>query len=99
MISPLSSSSQFGAGPSASALTAQLQRYQKQLSDCVNCPSANTPESRTTAELLSNKIAETRQLIEKVTTPGPAAQSKETATGAQNTSNPAHLGNHVNVFA
>ena len=97
MISAILPPSQPGFGPSAAALSAQLERYQKQLSDCVNCPSANTPESRTKAVLLSNRIAETKQLIEKAMTPATIAQSGQSPAGAQ--SSPAKLGNRVNVFA
>jgi hypothetical protein len=35
--------------PSSVGLRAKLDRYEKQLSDCVNCASARTPEGRAAA--------------------------------------------------
>jgi hypothetical protein len=36
----------YGGGPSATSLQAQLQRHEKQLSECVNCESAKTPQGK-----------------------------------------------------
>ncbi len=94
---------------SAAALAAELARYQRQLSDCINCSSANTPESRAKAQALSDKIAATKTQIDKATTPDTSNavaqnnQSNQSATNlnSNHASNSvsANLGNNVNVFA
>ncbi|MES2102968.1 MAG: FlxA-like family protein [Pseudomonadota bacterium] len=54
------------AGSANAALQAQLERYQKELSDCVNCASAKTPEGKTQIDDISSKISELKSRIEKV---------------------------------
>lgn len=48
-------------------LEAQLARYQKELSNCVNCDTANTREGRETIQALSNKISQIKTRIEAST--------------------------------
>jgi len=63
-----------GSGPSAAGLQAQLDRYQKQLSDCVNCSSANTLEGRKAIQDLSGQISEVKARIEQITSTKSNAQ-------------------------
>jgi hypothetical protein len=46
------------------SLQAQLAQYQRQLSDCVNCSSANTPEGKEQIQEISSKISAIKQRIE-----------------------------------
>jgi hypothetical protein len=56
-------------GATAATLDGQLARYQKQLSECVNCDSSKTPEGQAQIQDLSAKIAEVKARIDKVTEP------------------------------
>lgn len=49
-----------------SGLEAQIVRYQKELSDCVNCDSANTAQGKETIQAISNKISAARARIEEI---------------------------------
>ena len=51
------------ATPSPVALQAQLQRYQQQLSDCVNCASADTPKGKSDIEAIAARITQVQQRI------------------------------------
>lgn len=74
-----------GAAVSAASLQGQLQRYQQQLSDCVNCSSAKTPQGKATIDTLAAKISQIERRIDKLGqdggTPAPAALPP-TASGA-----------------
>ena len=61
-------------GPSTGGLEARLERYQKELSACVNCDSANTREGRQTIQALSNKISEIKMRLEEVAVTQPNTQ-------------------------
>ena len=66
MISAIGSSTPYTPPhTNAGGLQAQLDRYQKQLSDCVNCDSANTHEGKETIQALSNKISDIRARIQE----------------------------------
>ena len=52
-----------GGAPSATSLQAQLERYQKQLSDCVNCASAKTPQGKSDIQAISARISQIEQRI------------------------------------
>jgi hypothetical protein len=58
-------SSSTSASPTA-GLEAQIIRYQKQLSDCVNCDSANTAQGKETIQAISSKISAARAKIEEI---------------------------------
>lgn len=75
-------------GSADAALQAQLDRYQKELSDCVNCSSAKTPEGKTQIDEISSKISDLKSRIDKV---GGAKASDSTD---QTTSSTAKLKNH-----
>ena len=55
-----------GAPPSPVSLQAQLQRYQQQLSDCVNCASASTPQGKADIQAISARISQVRERIAQV---------------------------------
>lgn len=81
-----SSSSPAGTGPSVASLQAQLDRCQKQLSDNVNCASANTREGKETIQTLSNKISEIKARIQeavKADKPPTLESGKPAAIGAK----------------
>jgi ABC-type antimicrobial peptide transport system ATPase subunit len=63
--STLQSGSTNGISPVAS-LEAQITRYQKQLSDCVNCSSANTIEGKKNIQQISDKISIAKAKIEQI---------------------------------
>lgn len=62
-VSAIAANAYGGAAVSAAGLQAQLQRYQKQLSDCVNCASAKTPEGKANIQALSARISQIEQRI------------------------------------
>ena len=68
-----------GGAPSAASLQAQLQRYQKQLSDCVNCASAKTPQGKADIEAISARISQVQQRI---------AQAENSCGNSPNASQP-----------
>ena len=96
-------------GTSAAGLEAQLTRYQRQLSDCVNCSATSkTPEGRETARALSDKIGEIKAQLEAVTTSKISTDTQnfpksdsgtQSNTIAQAGSTTATLGNYLNVYA
>lgn len=84
MVSAIGSSSYFStanAGKSIAGLQAQLDRYQKELSDCVNCDSAKTREGKENIQDVSGKIGEIKARIEAATLAKPDAQTG--ASGAR----------------
>lgn len=56
-----------GTGTSAIALHAQLARYEKQLSECVNCASSSTPEGKAQIEEITERITQIKATIDKTT--------------------------------
>ena len=57
------------------ALRADLARYEKQLSDCVNCSSARTPEGKRNIQDLNARIGDLKARLNGVTEATPAAPS------------------------
>jgi hypothetical protein len=95
-----------GGGPSAASLQAQLQRYQQQLSDCVNCASAKTPQGKADIQAISARISEVKQTIAQAdqapANPANAANAAAPASSSAQASPPFQLsgvGNVINVFA
>ncbi|MET3129960.1 hypothetical protein AAKU55_000201 [Oxalobacteraceae bacterium GrIS 1.11] len=74
MVQAIGSASSANAGAAAASLEAQLDRYQKQLSDCVNCDSAKTPEGKQQIAAIAGKISVLKERID---------QSPEVKAGAQ----------------
>jgi hypothetical protein len=80
MVQVIGSAIVTGAISAASALAgleAQLARYQKQLSECVNCDSSKTTEGKAQIQSISSIINDVRARIDKVT--GVDARSKTSA--------------------
>lgn len=50
----------------AAGLEARLVRYQKQLSECVNCDSSKTASGKAEIESISGKISEVRDRIARI---------------------------------
>lgn len=91
-VSGSSAATTLSAGAAAAGLSAQLARYQKQLSDCVNCASAKTPEGKANIEELSAKISAVKARMERVSGSGslrpdqpatPQSDRKTAASGQQ----------------
>ena len=49
-----------GGAPAFASLQAQLQRYEQQLSECVNCASAKTPEGKADIDTISARIGQVK---------------------------------------
>lgn len=113
MINAIGSSFSTGtSGPSAAGLEAQLTRYQKQLSDCVNCAeTSKTPQGQETARSLSDKISQIKAQLDAVATskttanypPVDIRNSQNADSGAQAAtqtgSTTATLGNYLDLYA
>jgi len=100
-IGSLTSSYPAGTGQSAAALQAQLDRYEQQLSDCVNCNSAKTTEGQKAIQDLSNKIGQVKTQLNEVTISIPAMSNASTSTGITANKNnlPPNLGQNINITA
>ncbi|MGZ3236823.1 MAG: hypothetical protein ACXU8A_05540 [Burkholderiaceae bacterium] len=70
-------SSSTSVSPTA-GLEAQIVRYQKQLSDCVNCDSANTAQGKENIQEISNKISAAKAKIEEINVSRPVSQTLRT---------------------
>ncbi|MEB0136213.1 hypothetical protein QN362_12800 [Actimicrobium sp. CCC2.4] len=79
----------------AAGLEYQLSRYQKQLSECVNCASAKTPQGKADIEAISGKISSLRLRIDEVAS-GSAARQPASANAA---AAPAGVSGKIDVFA
>ncbi|MFZ6752186.1 hypothetical protein ACO0KY_02330 [Undibacterium sp. Dicai25W] len=103
-IDPSSSSSggAASAAASAGALQAQLDQYQHQLSDCVNCDSAKTPEGKQQIAEISSKIGSIRQAIESrqaAASPTTVNKSNQVnAVNGVNANNPVTAVNHASTI-
>jgi len=68
------------ASPSAAAaLQAQLDRYQKELADCVNCSSAKTEAGKQNIQDISGKISDLKARIDQESNAKPAGAQTSTA--------------------
>ena len=99
-----------GGQSSRAALRAEVVRYQKQLSDCVNCSSSKTLEGKAHIQELSTQISVDQQRIKQIESGGtaandpaasPATAPADTYTSAGASAMPATQvqGKLVNVFA
>jgi hypothetical protein len=90
-----------GGGPSAASLQAQLQRYQQQLSDCVNCASAKTPQGKADIQAISARISEVKQSIAQAdqASANPADAAAPTSAPTSQPFQLSGVGNVINVFA
>lgn len=69
-------------GGSMAGLGAQLARYQRELSNCVNCDSANTIEGKESIQAISSKISSVKARIEEMESAKPAMPNAATITSA-----------------
>ena len=90
-----------GTNQSAVALQAQLDRFQKQLSDCVNCSSAKTREGQKAIQDLSNKIGQVKTQINQFTATKQTTSNAIPTTGMNVNKNnlPPNLGQNINITA
>ena len=84
MVSAIGSSPTLNPAPSSPSSTAgieaQIARDQKELSNCVNCASAETKQGQADIQALSNKINIAKARLEQITASNPGDQV--TASGA-----------------
>lgn len=86
--------------PSVAALEARLARYEKELSECVNCDTADTREGKQAIQELTIRISETRTRIEEVAASKSGAPAvAETAPVSAATYAGGPLGGRLDVFA
>ena len=87
-----------GGKPSAASLQAQLQRYEQQLSDCVNCSSAKTARGKSDIEAIAARISQVKLRIADSATgqPAQAGAATQPAPGALSST---PLGSRIDVFA
>ncbi len=104
-------SSASGSNLTAAGIQAQIAIYQRQLSDCVNCSSADTIEGKTQIQEISSKISTAKAQIQQISDQAPPKTSASNATTSANASVNAVAnspvtkaltiapGNNVDVFA
>jgi hypothetical protein len=84
------------ARPAFASLQAQLQRYEQQLSECINCASAKTPEGKADIEAISARIRQVKgRMVQADETPKVAATTIAPATAARSG---ALLGGQIDVY-
>jgi len=69
MVASIGSSTGFSFTPTAkptAGLEAQIARYKKELSNCVNCDSAKTSEGKANIQALSNKISKLTSQVQEI---------------------------------
>lgn len=81
--------------PSPVALQAQLQRFQQQLSDCVNCASASTPQGKADIAAISARISVVQKNIAELDT----GQRPQAAPAAPATGGGGTRGGLIDVYA
>ena len=84
------------SGPSIAALQAQLDSYQKQLSDCVNCATATTPQGKQNIQDISGKISDVQA---RITQAAAAKSNTQPTVNATTSTATATLGNYLDVMA
>ena len=90
--------SAFSGPAKAAGLEYQLTRYQKQLTECVNCASAKTAAGKAAIEAISGKISSIRLRLDEVASSNPVRQvASAVATPAAATST--GLTGIIDVFA
>jgi hypothetical protein len=88
MLQAINSSSPTPA-PAFASLQAQLQRYQQQLSECINCASAATPEGKADIEAISARIGQLKGRMAQADAPEPPRAAPAVAG----------LGGNIDVYA
>jgi hypothetical protein len=82
--SSTASSAAHTAGASTAGIEAQIVRYKKELSDCVNCASSKTPEGKAAIQAITIKISSAHARIEKINADKPASQPAASSTATAN---------------
>lgn len=82
-IGPASFAGTNGGGSPTAGIEAQINRYKKELSGCVNCSTANTREGRENIQAISNKISASQARLDEITA---AKSSTRPATASSITS-------------
>ncbi len=90
--------SAFSGPAKAAGLEYQLTRYQKQLSECVNCASAKTAQGKATIEAISDKISSIRLRLDEVASSNPVRQVAP-AIGVAAAASSTGLTGTIDVFA
>jgi hypothetical protein len=96
-----------GTSTPTAGLDAQLARYGKELSECVNCESAKTPEGKEAIQAASDKISAVKTRLEEIavakTSSRPAPSEAKSEIGIAPVSVPgsanATVGGLLDVFA
>jgi hypothetical protein len=82
----------------AAALQARISRYQRQLADCLDCPSAKTPAGKREIEELSYKIDDARIRIQALQTDSSATALTSSAGLQPQRSVYSTVGSLIDVF-
>jgi hypothetical protein len=90
MVAPIGTSNTFsytGTVKPSTGLEFELAKYQKELSDCVNCDSANTAEGRSKIQEIHTKISAVQARIERTAvaenkSSGDSAAASRLSTGS-----------------
>ena len=93
---PATASAYAGGKPSPASLQAQLQRFQQQLSDCVNCASAKTAKGKSDIQAIAARISQVRQNIAEADRNQPASPAQAASPAA---SGNVLQGGTIDVFA
>ena len=80
-----------GGAPAFASLQAQLQRYEQQLSECVNCASAKTPKGKADIDAISARIGQVKARMAQADDVQPAPTPQPRA--------PQGLGGRIDVYA
>ena len=84
---------------SSVGLRAKLDRYEKQLSDCVNCASAKTPEGKDDIAAISAKIDEVKRTIAGTSNGEGRAASRNEDQSMAAAASMSPLGNRIDTYA
>lgn len=84
---------------SSVGLRAKLDRYEKQLSDCMNCASAKTPEGKADIAAISAKIDEVKRAIAGTSNGAGRAAPSSDDQAAVVASSMSPLGNRIDTYA
>jgi hypothetical protein len=77
------------------SLRADLSRYEHQLSDCVNCASASTPEGKQNIQDLSGQISTLKAKLNVVPPPDVTASPSESRSATASSA----VGGRIDVYA
>lgn len=88
------------SGSVAAGIQAQIDQLEHQLSDCVNCASAKSPEGKAQIDDISSKLANARQRLDHLSTHRPdSTPATSSAPGPDNGTNAVSSSSHPSVAA